>query len=339
MTQDVRFEQLKDWVHTLAAWENAALEPASADASFRRYFRARSATATAIVMDAPPDKEDVAPFIEVTRRLLKVGVAAPQLFAHDLNAGFLLLEDFGNTPLGDVLQANTAEAYYQQAIQTLLKLQSADPVGLPDYNAELLQQEMALMPEWLLKTHLQFAESGLPLRMIDETFTALTRAVLEQPTVFVHRDYHSRNLMVTDQGLGVIDHQDAVSGPLTYDLVSLLRDCYISWPERRVTGWVSACHQQLLAAGRLPLSCHLDDFTRWFDLTGLQRHIKVLGIFCRLHHRDGKSHYLHDLPLTLHYVLTVGARHAETAPLVDWMQHSRLAERLGTVGHSGEGLS
>ncbi len=331
MTQDVRFGQLKDWVHTLEDWDEAMLEPASADASFRRYFRASQGPNTAIVMDAPPDKEDSAPFVDVTQRLLQAGVAAPRLFAQDLGAGFLLLQDFGNTPLLNELNPDTADSYYQQAMKELLKLQQAEHAGLPVYNAARLQQEMALMPEWFLKTHLQFAENDLPLQMIRETLNALTDAVLTQPAVFVHRDYHSRNLMVTDDGLGVIDHQDAVYGPITYDLVSLLRDCYISWPEPQVADWVRSFYQQLIASGRLLPTVSADDFMRWFDLTGLQRHIKVLGIFCRLNHRDGKNHYLNDLPLTLSYVLTVGARHAETASLVEWMQSVGIPERIGTV--------
>lgn len=328
MTQDVRFEQLKDWVRGLAGWEAALLAPASADASFRRYFRATQGQRTAIVMDAPPDKEDSAPFVDVTQRLLQAGVSAPQIFAQDLESGFLLLQDFGDTPLLGQLRANTADQYYQQAMRELSKLQRADHSGLPVYNAEFLQQEMALMPEWFLKTHLRFAADDLPLPMINTTFDALTAAVLAQPAVFVHRDYHSRNLMVLPDGLGVIDHQDAVYGPVTYDLVSLLRDCYIRWPEQQVTDWVHTFHQQLVTAGQLPSAVTADEFMRWFDLTGLQRHIKVLGIFCRLNHRDGKSHYLNDLPLTLDYVLTVGARHAETAALVEWMRGVGIAERI-----------
>lgn len=331
MTQDTRFEQLKDWVHALSDWEGATLAPASADASFRRYFRVSQGQHTAIVMDAPPDKEDSGPFVDVTQRLLQAGVAAPRIIAHDLDAGFLLLQDFGNTPLLNALNVESAPQYYTQAMQTLAGLQQADYAGLPVYDAALLQQEMALMPQWFLQTHLQFAASDLPSAMLTETLDALTDAVLAQPRVFVHRDYHARNLMVTAEGLGVIDHQDAVYGPVTYDLVSLLRDCYIYWPEQQVADWVAVFHERLLVDGQLAAGTSTDDFMRWFDLTGLQRHIKVLGIFCRLHHRDGKSHYLHDLPLTLSYVLTVGARHPETAPLVDWMRSAGIPERIGTV--------
>ena len=331
MTQDVRLEQLRDWVHTHEAWNSATLEPASADASFRRYFRASQSGRTAIVMDAPPEKEDSAPFVDVTRRLLEADVAAPRILAENLTDGFLLLEDLGNTPLLNLLSPESADFYYQLAMQELLHLQIADSNELSVYDADKLQQEMALMPEWFLQEHLQFTEADVPTELIQNTFDALTKAVLGQPATFVHRDYHSRNLMVTsDNSLGVIDYQDAVLGPATYDLVSLLRDCYAVWPEQRVKRWAAAFHKEAIAVGNIP---PVDEasFLRWFDLTGLQRHIKVLGIFCRLHHRDGKNNYLNDLPLTLNYVLTVGARHPETAQLVDWMRSVGIPERIGTI--------
>lgn len=331
MTQDVRLEQLKDWVNALPDWEDAVFETASADASFRRYFRATRKGTTAIVMDAPPDKEDSTPFLDVTHRLLDAGVNAPDILAQNLSDGFLLLRDFGNTPLLDQLDPASADTCYRAAMQELLKLQVADTDALPLYNAERLLIEMELMPDWFLRQHLQLSETEIPTELIAQTFATISHEVRRQPVTFVHRDYHSRNLMLTpDDALGVIDYQDAVLGPMTYDLVSLLRDCYVVWPEQRVTRWALSFHKEAISAGNIPPTDERS-FLRWFDLTGLQRHLKVLGIFSRLHHRDGKSGYLNDLPLVLSYVLTVGARHPETAALVEWMHNAGIPTQIGTV--------
>lgn len=330
MTQDIRLEQLKQWVRSLSGWSSAQFTVASADASFRRYFRATIGSRSAIVMDAPPELEDSAPFIDVTRRLLDVEAHAPVIIAENLQAGFLLLQDFGNTPLLNELSSANADQYYQQAMQELLKLQTASTNQLPVYDDKRLCDEMALMPEWFLRTHLQLADEDIPTDLIDQTFTQLSQEILKQPTAFVHRDYHSRNLMLTEGEIGVIDYQDAVLGPVTYDLVSLLRDCYIAWPQQRVERWALAFHKAAINAAMIPpLEERL--FLRWFDLTGLQRHLKVLGIFSRLSHRDGKSAYLQDLPLVLSYVLTVGARHPETSPLVEWLHNAGIPQRIGTV--------
>jgi hypothetical protein len=330
MTQDVRLEQLTEWVHTLPDWQAASLAPASADASFRRYFRVTQGEHTAIAMDAPPDKENCTPFVDITARLLNAEVAAPQIYAQNLMDGFLLLEDFGNTPLLNELSPVNADALYETAMDTLLHIQHADVHGLPEYSAEFLRREVDLMPEWFLKTHLGFSEENIPFKLIDTTFTNLIEAVQQQPVSFVHRDYHSRNLMLAPNKLGVIDYQDAVWGPITYDLVSLLRDCYVVWPQQRVKRWALAFHKEAINAGVLPPIDEVS-FMRWFDLMGLQRHLKVLGIFARLNHRDGKSGYLKDLPLTLSYVLTVGAQHPETCRLVEWMRQAHIPERIGTV--------
>lgn len=331
MTQDVRLEQLTEWVNTLPAWQGASLAPASADASFRRYFRVTKDNKTAVAMDAPPDKENCAPFVDITKRLHNASVAAPEIYAQNLFDGFLLLEDFGNTPLLNLLDPLNADSLYESAMDTLLRVQQADVDGLPEYSTEFLRREVDLMPEWFLKKHLGFAEEAIPYKLIDTTFNNLIEAVLEQPVSFVHRDYHSRNLMLTkDHKLGVIDYQDAVWGPITYDLVSLLRDCYVVWPQQRVKRWALAFHKEAINEGVLP---PIDEtsFLRWFDLMGLQRHLKVLGIFSRLNHRDGKSGYLKDLPLTLSYVLTVGSQHPETSRLVEWMRQAHIPERIGTV--------
>ena len=331
MTQDVRLEQLTEWVNTLPDWQGSSLAPASADASFRRYFRVTKDNNTAIAMDAPPEKENCAPFVDITSRLQEAEVAAPAIYAQNLLDGFLLLEDFGNLPLLNLLDPLNADPLYESAMDALLHIQQADIEGLPEYSTEFLRREVDLMPEWFLKKHLGFAEEDIPYKLIDTTFNNLIEAVLEQPVSFVHRDYHSRNLMLTKEDkLGVIDYQDAVWGPITYDLVSLLRDCYVVWPQQRVKRWALAFHKEAINAGVLPPIDEIS-FLRWFDLMGLQRHLKVLGIFARLNHRDGKSSYLKDLPLTLSYVLTVGAQHPETCRLVEWMRQARIPERIGTV--------
>ena len=332
MTQDVRLEQLTQWVNSLPDWEHAILEPASADASFRRYFRARGTeNKTAICMDAPPDKEDVRPFVDITRRMLETGVHVPQLIAQNLLDGFLLLEDLGSTHFLSQLHPQSVNDLYMDAMEALINIQKTDCTDLPVYNEQRLMAEMALMPEWLLKTHLGYRDHELPHDLLHQTFDALVESALEQPQVFVHRDYHSRNLMITtDNNPGVIDYQDAVLGPATYDLVSLLRDCYVVWPNNQVETWVDRFRCEAITMGNLPPVTQ-QTFQRWFDLMGLQRHIKVLGIFARLNHRDGKPNYLNDLPLTLSYVLEVGSRYHETGALVEWMRSEGIPQRIGTV--------
>ena len=330
MTQDVRLEQLTQWVHSLPDWEHAILEPASADASFRRYFRARGTEGTAICMDAPPDKEDVTTFIDITQRLHQVGIHAPQLYAQNLLDGFLLLEDLGSTPYLSRLSAETVKDLYADALSTLMLLQQAEADNLPLYDDQRLRVEMDLMPQWFLKTHLGLSEHEIPYDLINNTFNALVDSALEQPSVFVHRDYHSRNLMLTPKhNPGVIDYQDAVLGPATYDLVSLLRDCYIVWPQQQVEWWVDCYRKEAILQGVIP-PIDQPTFMQWFDLMGVQRHIKVLGIFARLYHRDGKEAYLQDLPLVLSYVLKIGARHSETHELAQWLLEIA-TPHIGTV--------
>lgn len=331
MTQDTRLEQLTQWVNSLPGWEHALLEPASADASFRRYFRARGTEGTVICMDAPPDKEDLNAFLDITQRLAATGVHVPHILAQNLLDGFLVLEDLGSTPYLSQLNAATVKPLYADALQAMLHFQQAECDHLPVYNERLLRNEMALMPEWFLKTHLGFSDAEIPHQLLAETFETLIEAAIGQPVAFVHRDYHSRNLMITQENNpGIIDYQDAVLGPATYDLVSLLRDCYIVWPQSQVDWWVDCYRKEAIAAGILP-PVDLPTYQRWFDLMGLQRHLKVLGIFARLYHRDGKAGYLNDLPLVLSYVLTIGSRYPETSELVEWMRSVGIAERIGTV--------
>ncbi|PWQ94113.1 aminoglycoside phosphotransferase family protein [Leucothrix arctica] len=329
MSIDHRLEDLTHWVHQERP--TATLEVASADASFRRYFRVQQGQSTWVAMDAPPDKETLIPFIDITERLLAQQVNAPAIFQRSLEQGFLLLSDLGSTPYLPELNTKTADSLYQDAFTALLQIQQANVEGLPCYDDALLQREMDLMPDWFLAEHLGITLSSDEQKMLQGVFNCLKANALEQPQVFVHRDYHSRNLMVTvENNPGVIDFQDAVLGPICYDLVSLLRDCYISWPEARVYQWVSDYQTRATEQG-LMSAVSTDVFMTWFDFIGLQRHIKVLGIFARLNHRDGKSGYLKDLPLTLSYVITVTKRYPELSDLLTIFERYDIAEKIGTV--------
>lgn len=332
MINDTRFQLLQHWVLSTLEWKEARLEVASADASFRRYFRIHYQDNTFIAMDAPPEKEDTQPFVDITQRLLATGVHAPKIIAQNTELGFLLLEDLGSTPYQDELvNIHIADTLYKEALEAMTVFQEADITNLPHYDASLLSDEMALMPEWFLKVHLNISLTRSQKTIIEQCFSDLIEAISTQPTGFAHRDYHSRNLMrVTTNNPGIIDYQDAVNGPLTYDVVSLLRDCYIVWPQSKVNEWALHYKAQAVQA-QLMEEGDNKQFLRDFDLMGLQRHIKVLGIFARLKHRDGKTHYLDDLPLTLSYVLEIGKKHPETAPLVDLFQQLKVAEHIGTV--------
>jgi len=332
MTQDIRLQELTQWIHK--TWPEATLSVASADASFRRYFRIHNNDKTMIAMDAPPEKEDTTPFVDVTQRLLKAGVHAPEILKQSLKKGFLVLSDLGSTPYLDKLNDTTADELYGDALQALVKIQQASTSNLPVYNTKLLEQEMQLMPEWFLQTHLGFDIENHQQKIIQQTFDHLSSAIIKQPQVFVHRDYHSRNLMITTKNNpAIIDYQDAVLGAITYDLVSILRDCYIAWPNHKVEQWALNYRDKAVEAGLME---SVDDktFIKWFDLMGLQRHIKVLGIFARLCHRDGKENYLNDLPLTLSYVMAVGKKHPETQAFVDLFEQLDIPAKIGTVALS-----
>ena len=309
-----------DWTRQALADPDATIERASNDASFRSYWRARSAGRSWVLMDAPPDKEDIRPWLDVAGRLSRAGVHVPDIQAADAVRGFVLMEDMGDRLLLPELNESTADRLYGDAMRALLHMQlKGDTTGLPAYDEARLVAEMELMPEWLIQRHLGITPECEEWDVIESAFRALETSARAQPQAFVHRDYHSRNLLVTGRDdPGVIDFQDAVRGPVTYDLVSLLRDCYIAWPQPRVEAWVEQYRQQLAGAGiAVPEAAA---FLRAFDLMGLQRHIKVLGIFCRLWYRDGKAGYLQDLPLVWQYTRDVGRRHPETAPLVDLVE-------------------
>ncbi|MEA3149507.1 MAG: N-acetylmuramate 1-kinase [Gammaproteobacteria bacterium] len=313
---DSRLEALTRWVVDILGFAQSRIEPASADASFRRYFRVTRGADTYIVMDAPPDKENIAPFVGVARTLAGMGLNVPIVLARDELQGFLLLSDLGSRPYLDELTAQRqVDRLYADALRALVTMQTANDAAarkLPPYDRALLLREMALLPEWFLGKHLGLTLSHGERALLDRSFEVLVQAALEQPTAFVHRDYHSRNLLVCeDANPGILDFQDAVYGPVTYDAVSLLKDCYIAWPPERVHAWVLGYRRQLAAAGfALPGEA---PFVRWFDLMGLQRHIKVLGIFARLFYRDGKAAYLKDLPRVLDYTRAAAQAYPETA--------------------------
>ena len=313
---DLRLEQLKVWLNDKKiSYQDIA--PASADASFRRYFRIKNDSKTFIVMDAPPEKEDCKPFVDIAKLLLNYGLNVPEVLQQDLEQGFLLLSDLGNTVYLSKLNNKTVDALYKPAMQSILKMQKNTPSNLPAYDEKLLRDELNLFPDWYLDKQLKISLSEKQKTVLEKTFDILIKNALEQPQVFVHRDFHSRNLMVNEKNVavpGVIDFQDAVIGAVTYDLVSLLKDCYIDWPREKVESWVKYFHTEAESMGTINKT-NFDIFLRWFDLMGLQRHLKVAGIFSRLKHRDGKTGYLKDIPRTMDYVIDVVKRYPEFKPL------------------------
>ncbi|MET0535739.1 MAG: phosphotransferase [Steroidobacter sp.] len=317
--RDARLEQLEQWLATLFGARDFVVTTASADASFRRYFRVSRQGRTWIAMDAPPDKEDMGPYIRVAAMLVDVGVNAPRVLERDQHQGFLLNTDLGSrTYLADLDAGGDAERLYNDAIDALVAIQARagkHATQLPAYDDALLRREMGLFPEWFCNKHLGLRLNDAESAALAKVFDLLVAEALRQPKVFVHRDYHSRNLMVCDgkthgANPGILDFQDAVFGPVTYDLVSLLRDSYVAWPIERVHAWVRRYRDTAQRHG-LDAGANEAEFLRWFDLMGLQRQIKVLGIFARLYHRDGKSGYLKDLPRTLSYVRQVVKNYAD----------------------------
>jgi len=336
---DSRLEALTRWVVDDLGFTGGRIEPASADASFRRYFRVTRGADTCIVMDAPPDKEDVAPFIRVAQVLAGMGLNVPIILARDVSQGFLLLSDLGCCQYLDELKANReVDRLYADALKALVTLQTVGAAGssLPAYDRALLLREMELLPVWFLDRHLGLVVGDDERGMLDRLFDTLVQAALSQPSVFVHRDYHSRNLLLTgENNPGILDFQDAVFGPVTYDAVSLLKDCYIAWPPERVRDWVLAYRERLVLAG-IDVGSDASEFVRWFDLMGLQRHIKVLGIFARLYYRDGKSGYLKDLPRVLDYARATAAAYPETAEFAKFVTSRIDAKFVAAQARSGE---
>ena len=327
---DSRLDTLRNWLKGLEpCWQLdlLTLTPASADASFRRYFRIESKNPdfpTLIVMDAPPQHEPLDAFIKVDLLLENAGLNVPQILEKNLTEGFLLLNDLGTKTYLAELNHDSADRLYKDATHALIQMQLASkPNVLPNYDEALLQRELDLFPEWYLQKHLNIQLTDLQNIQVKKAFALIIQNNLAQAKVYVHRDYHSRNLMVTEKNNpGVIDFQDAVYGPITYDASSLWRDAYIAWPEERVIDWVIQFWEEGRQAG-LPVPDDFGQFYRDFEWMGLQRHLKVLGIFARLFHRDGKDGYLKDIPLVLEYAIATANRYIELKPLARILESTR----------------
>jgi aminoglycoside/choline kinase family phosphotransferase len=314
---DARLDALEHWLARQLDGVACRLAPASEDASFRRYFRAHLADGrTYIVMDAPPPQEDCAPFVRIAQLLRDAGLHAPEVHAQDLAQGFLLLSDLGTTTYLTALQAGDADSLMRDAIDALLRWQLATRAGmLPPYDEALLQREMALFPDWYVARHVGRTLSAERHAELQKIFALLAASALAQPKVYVHRDYMPRNLMVSEPNPGVLDFQDAVTGPITYDVVCLFRDAFLSWDEERVLDWSIRYWERAKKAG-LPVDADFAEFWRALEWMGLQRHLKVAGIFARLTYRDGKPKYVADTPRFIGYARAVAARYAPLGPLV-----------------------
>lgn len=323
--QDVRLQHLKVWLdeqlanlYTEQGWgavPPATLTAASSDASFRRYFRWEGAGKSFIVMDAPPPQENCKPFVDIAFLLAKSGINVPKIYAEDLERGFLLLNDLGNKTYLDVIDSENADDLFTDALQALLAFQQLPMVApLPSYDVALLRRELELFPEWYVKRELGIEFDAAQQVLWQQVSDLLIDSALAQPKVLVHRDYMPRNLMLSEPNPGVLDFQDAVYGPVTYDVTCLFKDAFLSWPEERVRGWLESYWQQA-AALNIPVQPDFEDFLRASDLMGVQRHLKVIGIFARICHRDGKPRYLSDVPRFFAYIEAVIARRPELAEL------------------------
>jgi len=323
--QDVRLQHLKVWLDEQLAvlfaeqgWgavPPATLTAASSDASFRRYFRWEGAGRSFIVMDAPPPQENCKPFVDIAFLLAKSGINVPKIYAEDLERGFLLLNDLGNKTYLDVIDSENADGLFTDALQALTAFQQLPMVApLPSYDVALLRRELELFPEWYVKRELGIEFDPAQQVLWDNVTELLIDSALAQPKVLVHRDYMPRNLMLSEPNPGVLDFQDAVYGPVTYDVTCLFKDAFLSWPEERVHGWLEGYWKQAIALG-IPVQPDFDDFLRASDLMGVQRHLKVIGIFARICHRDGKPRYLADVPRFFAYIDVVIARRPELAEL------------------------
>jgi hypothetical protein len=303
-------DKIKEWLNT-TSYKNYEISIASADASFRKYYRLEDAKNTFLLMDSSLEKDSLAPFVDVTARLLRAEVNAPKILEKNLKDGFLIIEDFGNTHYLNILDANNYETLYSKAMDVIITMQNADTKDLPLYDKAFLHFEMDLMKEWYLEKNLKVKLSEAQKSIIEKALDAISSVVLSQPQgVFVHRDYHSRNIMLTsDDEIGVIDYQDAMSGTVTYDLVSLLKDCYVAYDRKKIE------RLALEFRDKKGIDASDTEFLKWFDFMGMQRHIKVLGIFSRLYFRDGKDGYLKDIPLTLKYTINAASRYEETKEL------------------------
>jgi aminoglycoside/choline kinase family phosphotransferase len=332
-----RQTQITEWLSALWPGRGFTLAPASADASFRRYFRATlDDGATRIVMDAPPPNEDCRPWLHVQRLLHEAGAHVPEVLAQDLERGYLLLSDLGQTTYLQALTTADAAPLYADAIAALLRIQCASRPGvLPDYDQSLLRRELELFPQWFLARHHGMAVATSDRQALDQVFGSILAVNLAEPKVFVHRDFHSRNLMRVGESAGVnpgiIDFQDAVYGPISYDLVSLLKDAYVEWEDDMTLDWLIRYWEKARLAG-LPVGADFADFFRAYEWMGVQRHLKVLGIFARLYHRDGKEAYLKDMPLVARYLRKACERYGELAPLRKILD--RVEDKVTVLGYT-----
>jgi len=317
MISDARLTHLNEWINETLGITIYSLTPVSGDASFRRYFRLVTESESYIAVDAPPEKENNEAFVNVTHLLEAEGLPVPHLHYSSLDFGFFLISDFGDDLFLNILNDKNASSLYEKAFGALAIIQQIPVMSLPSYNQNILLQEMELFREWFLNKYLSITLTSVINNLIDQVFTSLVDSALAQPQVFVHRDYHSRNLLRLDGNyLGIIDCQDAVCGPVTYDLVSLLRDCYIEWPLVQVEAWALSYRTQLLNKNII----HAVDeqtFIKWFDLMGIQRQLKAIGIFSRLNIRDNKPNYLKDIPRTLNYIKIIAPKYSETQDLAN----------------------
>ncbi len=330
-----RTQAIYDWVAAQFPQQSFTLAPASADASFRRYFRATLADGTTrIVMDAPPEHEDCLPYLNVARLFAEAGVHVPTVHAENLGQGFLLLSDLGNTTYLSALNAHPegAAALYREANLALVKIQQASRPGvLPEYDRALLERELQLFPDWYIARHLGITLNEKQQQTLAAIFEKILASNLAEPKVFVHRDYHSRNLMLSEPNPGILDFQDAVYGPISYDLVSLYRDAYISWEEEQELDWTIR-YWEAARAARLPVHDDFYDFWRDYEWMGAQRQLKVLGIFARLNYRDGKAQYLDDMPRVMAYLRRTCERYIELKPLL--LLLDELENRQEQVGYT-----
>jgi aminoglycoside/choline kinase family phosphotransferase len=340
MSSDARLDALLAWLERVLPMPMRSMAPATSDASFRRYFRVTldgelaspGRPATLIAMDAPPPQEDCRPYVEVARLLSAAGLHAPTIHAQDLSAGFLLLSDLGTCTYRDALDEASAPSLYRDATTALIAWQRVSRESvLPRYDEAMLARELAIFPEWYVATHLGMTLSGSQRAVLDAAFRQLVDRALGQPQVYVHRDFHSRNLMVSQPNPGILDFQGAVQGPISYDLVSLLRDAYIEWSEEQQLDWAVRYWERAREAS-LPVNDDFADFWRDFEWMGVQRHLKIAGIFARLAHRDGKPGYLADLPLVMRYLRRACDRYRALGPLLQLLDE--LEARQPVVGYT-----
>ena len=315
---------MRDWVRQTLQDPELELSPVAGDASFRRYFRVHGADRTWIAMDAPPENEPLQTFLAVNAHLQEAGVHVPDIQMENEADGFLLLEDLGDDQYLPHLNEESADSLYGDAFDALLRIQALPRGPLPPYDAKQLRLELDRFTEWYLGRHLKWELSHENQLMIETVWQLLINRALEQPCVVVHRDYHSRNLMVAEPNPGILDHQDAMWGPVTYDLVSLLRDCYIAWPDERVRSWAEQYRQSAIQQGIFDEGVDSERFMEWFDWMGVQRHLKAVGIFARLCHRDDKPSFLDDVPRVLRYVQDVCTKYPPLQPMAELV--SRLPE-------------